>query len=165
MPARPSSRYGAALAQAAFAAAALALALLAPQVARADWEEDVRGLYGRFLEAQNARDLARVRTLLLDSEDFLWVSDGQSFWGPDTLVERMKLFQKAAVWHVTPDLEHAMAVPVGADAAFLHLPLVLEIVRRGPGPDRLRFLVSVLGSRQPDGWRTAALFTTTEKVR
>jgi hypothetical protein len=54
-------------------------------------------------------------------------------------------------------------VPVRDGVAFLHLPLVLVI---GPkaNPDRLRFLVSMLGVATPDGWRIAALFTTTEKV-
>ena len=42
---------------------------------------EVRALYQRFAAAQNARDLEQVRPLLLDSPTFLWVSDGQSFWG------------------------------------------------------------------------------------
>ena len=57
-----------------------------------------------------------------------------------------------------------MAVPVGAGVAYLHLPLVLVI---GPssGPDRLRFLVSMLGvETTAQGWRIAALFTTTREA-
>jgi ketosteroid isomerase-like protein len=125
--------------------------------------DEVRAIYGQFLAAQNARDLARVRSVLLDSPKFLWVSDGMSVWGPDALLRRMSLFQKAEVWRVEPDLAAAVAVEVDDGAAYLHLPLVLEI---GPaaGPDRLRFLVSVLGVETGEGWRIAALFTTTAKA-
>ena len=75
----------------------------------------------------------------------------------------MSQFQKAEVWRVEPDLAAAVAVEVGDAAAYLHLPLVLEI---GPssGPDRLRFLVSVLGVDTAQGWCIAALFTTTAKA-
>lgn len=145
---------------------ALATALLAmtagAAVAGEAATESVRALYDRFVLAQNAHDLDAVRTMLIASPRFLWVSDGRSVWGPDALVERMSLFQKAPVWRVVPDLEAAVAVPVSDDSAYLHLPLVLEI---GPseGFSQLRFLVSVLGVETDAGWRIAALFTTEDK--
>jgi hypothetical protein len=150
--------------KALLSALALVIGLSAAPVASATPADEVRALYGRFLEAQNARDLARVRAVLLDSPKFFWVSDGGSVWGPDALVERMSLFQKAEVWRVEPDLAAAVPVEINDGAAYLHLPLVLEI---GPaaGPDRLRFLVSLLGVETDEGWRIAALFTTTEKPR
>ncbi|MEK0083999.1 nuclear transport factor 2 family protein [Benzoatithermus flavus] len=147
------------------ACAALMLAATTPvPAARAGASEEVRTLYGRFLAAQNARDLARVRSLLLDSPKFLWVSDGMAVWGPDALVERMSLFQQAPVWRVDPDLAKAVPVELDDRTAYLHLPLVLTI---GPeaAPDRLHFLVSMLGVATPEGWRIAALFTTAEKPR
>jgi hypothetical protein len=142
----------------------LATAALAAPTAWAGPEDEVRRLYGRFLAAQNEHDLTAVRAVLLDSPEFLWVSDGMSVWGPDALVARMSQFQQAPVWRVEPDLQRAVAVEVDAHAAYLHLPLVLTI---GPEatPDRLRFLVSVLGVDTAQGWRIAALFTTTEKPR
>ncbi len=145
-----------ALVAALFAATALG------QTAAADQRDSLRALYGQFLQAQNARDLTAVRATLLDSDRFLWVSDGRSIWGPDALVERMSLFQQAPVWRVVPDLDQAVAVPVSDRSAFLHLPLVLEIGREHQ-PSHLRFLVSVLGVETPVGWRIAALFTTENK--
>jgi ketosteroid isomerase-like protein len=148
----------------AFAGVALIVATVVAPAARAAPVDEVRALYGRFLAAQNARDLQQVRSVLWDSPKFLWVSDGMSVWGPDALVERMSEFQKAEVWHVDPDLAKAVAVEVSDRTAYLHLPLVLTI---GPsaGPDRLRFLVSALGVETPQGWRIAALFTTNEKAK
>src|SRR3954449_12915439 len=89
--------------------ALIAAAIMSPEVGAAPADE-VRTVYGRFLAAQNARDLQQVRSVLWDSPKFLWVSDGMSVWGPDALVDRMSQFQKAQVWHVEPDL--AKAVPV-----------------------------------------------------
>ena len=145
------------------AAALLAAATCLAAPAMAGPAEEVRALYGRFLAAQNERDLARVRAVLWDSPRFLWVSDGMSVWGAEALLRRMSGFQRAPVWHVDPDLGRAVAVEVDERAAYLHLPLLLTIGSEAK-PDRLRFLVSVLGVDTAQGWRIAALFTTTEKA-
>ena len=84
-------------------------------------------------------------------------------WGPDATLERMASFQKAPLWRVEPDLEQAVAVDVDMRAAYLHLPLVL-VIGAEDKPDRLRFLVSVLGVETAAGWKIAALFTTTQKA-
>lgn len=144
-----------------FAATLLAASALVPG-AEADQGDALRALYEQFLQAQNARDLEAVRATLLESDRFLWVSDGRSVWGPDALVQRMSLFQRAPVWRVVPDLDRAVTVPVSDQSAFLHLPLVLEI-GQGQQPSHLRFLVSVLGVETGAGWRIAALFTTENK--
>ena len=143
--------------------ALLMLLLLTGPASAADPAREVRALYERFAAAQNAHDLDRVRPLLLDAPQFLWVSDGQSFWGRDAVLARMASFQRAEVWRVEPELDRAVAVPVNDAAAYLHLPLVLVIGAKD-NPDRLPFLVSVLGVQTRAGWRIAALFTTTQKV-
>jgi hypothetical protein len=141
----------------------LLLAVCAGSGVRAGTDEDVRALYSRFAAAQNARDLDQVRTLLLDSPNFLWVSDGKSFWGPDRMIERMAQFQRAEVWQVVPALDRASVVELDDRTAFMHLPLELLIGARTPGPDHLKWLVSILCSRTDQGWHIAALFTTGEK--
>jgi len=125
---------------------------------------DVRVLYEQFAAAQNARDLGKVRTFLVDSPNFLWVSDGMSFWGPDALVKRMAEFQLAEVWRVDADLARAAIVEVNDGAAYIHMPLTLTIGLKAK-PDAIRFLVSILCVRKTEGWRIAALFTTTEKAK
>ena len=140
--------------------------LAAASVAWASPTEEMRMLYARFVAAQNTRDLDHVRAVLLDSPTFLWVSDGMSVWGPATTLARMASFQKAEVWRVEPDMARSTAVEVSPTVAYLHLPLTLVIGgKAAPGPDRLRFLVSMLGVETAKGWRIAALFTTTEKIR
>ncbi|WP_406855198.1 hypothetical protein ABEG18_22050 [Alsobacter sp. KACC 23698] len=145
------------------AGAALAAAL--PPVGVRAGGADVIATYKAFAAAQNAGELAVVREMFTQDPPFLWVSDGMSIWGRDAAIERMALFRSSEIWRVTPDLDRAVAVELNAGAAYLHLPLELAIGPRVPGPDRLRFLVSMLAVRKDrsEDWRIAALFTTTEK--
>ena len=76
------------------AGVALVVAAMTSSGARAAPADEVQTVYGRFLAAQNARDLQQVRSVLWDSPKFLWVSDGRSVWGPDALVERMSRVPK-----------------------------------------------------------------------
>jgi ketosteroid isomerase-like protein len=144
------------------AAAIVALSLAHALAVRAAPADEVRAVYEQFAAAQNARDLAKVKAFLVDSPKFLWVSDGMSFWGPDALVKRMAEFQLAEVWHVDPDLAHAAIVEVDDGATYIHMPLTLTIGLEAK-PDAIRFLVSILCVKKAEGWRIAALFTTTEK--
>jgi ketosteroid isomerase-like protein len=127
--------------------------------ARADTRGDIMAAYDGFVTAQNARDLARVKATLLDSPDFLWVSDGKSVWGRDALVERMSRFQTLEVWRAEPLLERAKVVEISPDVAYLHMPLDLRLGTKS-APSTTRFLVSILFRNTTAGWRIAALFTT-----
>lgn len=141
--------------------AALA-ASLAPRMAVAHGaDQAARALYARFLAAQNARDLVGVRATLIEGRDFLWISDGKRFWGADALIARMGAFQKAEIWHVTPDLARARVVEVGPGSCFLYQPLALTL-GNAREPRTIAFLVNVLCVETPHGWRIAALFTTEE---
>jgi hypothetical protein len=141
----------------------LAIALLAGLAGRAaaGSAEEARRLYADFVAAQNANDLAGVRGLLLDSPRFLWVTNGLSVWGPEAAIARLARFHANEVWRIDPDQDRARAVEVAADAAFLHVPLVLTV---GPvtRPERYHILITALCAGTPAGWRIAALFTTDE---
>ncbi len=137
----------------------LGAALLAAP-ASADTAQQVRAAYVRFAAAQNARDIPAVRALLLDSDRFLWVSNGQSFWGRETMLARMSRYQQAETWEVRPELDRAVVVEVAAGAAYLHLPLSLAIGSAAHGVAVTDFLVSALFVATPEGWKIAALFTT-----
>ena len=138
----------------------LVASLLTAAPASASEEGESLALYRRFYAGQNARDLETVRATLLDSPRFLWVSNGQSFRGRETMLARMAAFQEAEVWEVTPDLAAAEIDQFAAGAATLHLPLELAFGARDPGPERYLFLVTALCVRTDSGWRIAALLTT-----
>jgi uncharacterized protein (TIGR02246 family) len=133
------------------------------QSVKADTQSEVRSLYLEFVKAQNDRDLPKVRSLLVDTADFLWVTDGMAVWGRDATVERMSLFQKSEIWRVEPSLDRSRFIDLGPDTAIFHLPLVLVIGSSSPGPSHLKFLVEVVCRKTATGWRIAALLTTTDK--
>jgi ketosteroid isomerase-like protein len=141
----------------------LSLLAVAPSGAAASTADDVLALYRTFAAAQNRRDLPAVRQTLWNSPQFLWVSDGMAVWGPDALIKRMQQFQQSEVWKVEPELDKAVPVPLAEGSVMLHVPLTLVIGSTAPGPDRLRFLVEVICLNTAEGWRIAALLTTTEK--
>jgi hypothetical protein len=140
----------------------LALALvcglsLAAQAAPAD---EARRLYAAFVAGQNRHDFAAVRATLLASPEFLWVSNGLSVWGPDAALDRMMQFHGAGLWRIRPVEARARVVELGPDAAMLHIPLELQIGDPA-APEHFRFLVSALCVARAEGWRIAALLTTT----
>lgn len=128
---------------------------------RADDKTQILDTYRQFAAAQNAHDLIRVRSFLVDRPDFLWVTDGLSVWGVDNTIDRMAQFQRAKTWQVEPDIGAATSVMLSDDAAFLHLPLSL-VIGAETKPEVYQFLVTVLWLRTREGWRIAALLTTTK---
>jgi ketosteroid isomerase-like protein len=141
-------------------ALALIAAMLTIEPARAAPRDDILATYQQFAAAQNARDIPTVRALLLDSPQFLWVSNGQSFWGRETMIARMSSYQRAEVWRAQPDLDRAVIVEVSSSTGYVHLPLALQVGSTATGVAETQFLVSALFASTPQGWKIAALFTT-----
>lgn len=140
----------------------LSLTILTANANATGTSREIRELYTRFYTAQNARNLNEVAMQLADAPEFLWVSDGKSIWGRQTAIDRMRTFQQAEVWRVEPNLPAAKVIQISKKSAYLHLPLDL-VIGAAAAPDRLRFLVSALCVRTMQGWKIAALFTTTAK--
>ncbi|MGF1560559.1 MAG: nuclear transport factor 2 family protein [Geminicoccaceae bacterium] len=131
--------------------------------ARAQVEDEILEVYKQFAQAQNARDPERIGAFFIDAPQFLWVSDGKSFWGRDAVLARMGSFQKAEIWRVEPALDEAEVVPLADGAAMLHMPLTL-VIGQAAAPNQLPFLVSIVFTRKDqEPWRIAALLTTGEK--
>ncbi|KJV09115.1 hypothetical protein VZ95_13515 [Elstera litoralis] len=122
-------------------------------------EPDIPTTYRAFVAAQNSRDIDRIRPFLQNRPDFLWVSDGYSYWGTQAVLDRMARFQTAALWRAEPDMAQAKLVPLGADSAYLHLPLKLTFGSEA-APAHYNFLVSILWVRAEGSWKIAALLTT-----
>jgi hypothetical protein len=140
-------------------AVVLLLATCVVRTAAAGPVEEARGLYDRFVSAQNAGDFAALETVLLDSPRFLWVTNGLAIWGRDAAIARMKSYHTAEVWRIEADNAHAVAVEIGAATAMLNVPLRLTIGDRD-GPDHFNFIVTALCAETDVGWRIAALLTT-----
>lgn len=142
---------------------ALVLAMWRPDTSKAgNVEGELRNLYERFVTAQNNHDLDAVRETLSPREDFLWISDGKPFWGREAMIKRMASFQEAELWKVEPEYASARVVELGADSAYLHIPLVLLLGSK-KDPAKLKWLVEVLCQKSGGEWKIAALFTAEDK--
>lgn len=124
---------------------------------------EILAAYTSFKDAQNERDLEKVGAHFIDGPEFLWVSDGRSYWGREATLKRMGLFQGAEVWRVEPYMDSARVVELAPDVAMLNLGLVL-VIGSVENPNRLPFLVSALFRRVDGDWRIAALLTTNDKT-
>lgn len=126
-------------------------------------QAEILAAYTSFKNAQNERDLEKVGAHFVDGPEFLWVSDGQSFWGRAATLKRMGAFQSAAVWRVEPHMESARVVELSHGVAMLNIGLVL-VIGSVENPNHLPFLVSILFRRVDEDWRIAALLTTNDKT-
>lgn len=141
-----------------------AVALSFPAAADQIDDADIIAAYTSVNDAQNERDLYKVGVHFIDGPDFLWVSDGRSYWGREATLKRIGLFQGAAFWRVEPNRERARVVTLSPDNAMLNMRLVL-VIGSVEKPNRLPFLVSVLFRRVDTDWCIAALLTTNDKTR
>ena len=73
-----------------FSATLFVSSILSVAPALAAPEDDVKGTFDRFVNAQNAHDVAAVQELLLDSPNFLWVTRGAPIWGRDAAMKRFE---------------------------------------------------------------------------
>ena len=141
------------------------VALTMPVLATEQFRDDeIIAAYMSFKDAQNERDLEKVGAHFIDGPDFLWVSDGRSYWGREATLKRMGAFQGAAVWRVEPNMDSARVVELSPETAMLNMGLVL-VIGSADKPSRLPFLVSILFRRVDTDWRIAALLTTNDKTQ
>jgi ketosteroid isomerase-like protein len=134
-----------------FVASLLAFSAIGVMAAPGD---DARATFDRFVDAQNAHDLAAVRELLLDSANFLWVTRGAPIWGRDAAVKRFEnLYQ--GTWKLSPDLANLKVVLVNDTTAQLFVPITFNIAPAGqPAPDA-PFLMNQTLMKTAAGWRIA----------
>jgi hypothetical protein len=81
---------------------ALVLLSLSIRSAAAGPEDDVRATFDRFVIAQNAHDVKAVESLLLGSENFLWITRGTPVWGPEAALKRFAALYEGT-WRLEPE--------------------------------------------------------------
>ena len=123
-------------------------------VASAASEDDVRAVFDQFVKAQNSHDIVGVRELLLDSQNFLWVTRGAPVWGREAALKRFEsLYQ--GTWKLSPDMSNLKTVLVSETTAQLYVPITFNIGAPGqPAPDA-SFLMNQTLVKTSAGWRIA----------
>lgn len=137
-----------------FIASVAVLLAFSATPARAAPEDDVRAAFDRFVNAQNAHDVAAVGELLLDSPNFLWVTRGAPIWGRDAALKRFETLYQGT-WKLSPEFQNLKVVLVSEATAQVYVPITFNIGPPGqPAPDAA-FLMNQTLVKTPAGWRIA----------
>jgi ketosteroid isomerase-like protein len=136
------------------------LVLLASLAAVSAWaappEDDVRATFDRFVAAQNTHDLKAVEALLLDSPQFLWVTQGTPVWGRAEALKRFEALY-AGTWHLEPESAAFRVVFAEPKVAELFVPIVFSIGPAGQPAQETRFLMNQVLVRSDSGWKIASI--------
>jgi hypothetical protein len=141
------------------AALAVALLLLTSSPARqtsAATEDEVRAAFEQFVVVQNAHDIKKLPSLILDSPDFLWITRGTAVWG---YAEAIKRFEGLYVgtWKLEPDMAGFRIVILRPELAQLYVPIDFTIGLPGQAAQTTRFLMNQTLVKDPQGWKVASI--------
>lgn len=132
------------------------LLLTAASAVEATPEDEVRALVDRFVEAQNAHDLAAVRELLWDSPQFLWITRGTPIWGRPAALTRFEALYRGT-WRLEPSLAALRITLLSDSIAQIHVPIVFTIGASGQEAQKTRFLMNQVLLKTPAGWKVASI--------
>jgi len=134
-------------------------------VAHAKDADEIRSLFQRQIEAENAHDITAFAAAFVPStadvasNTVLVTRDGK-FVGRDTVVEHFAGYFKGT-WKLDPDWTQLSILRLGDDTYHLLVPARITLGPPGKEPQTLPFLVNEIAMRTKDGWR----FTTIVPVR
>lgn len=124
---------------------------------RASTEDEVRGLFDRFVQVQNAHDAKALEMLLADSPQFLWITRGIVVWGRDAALQRFaKLYE--GTWRLEPEATSIRVVPLANDVAQLHAVVHFTIGAPGQPAQPSRTLLNQVLVKSGGAWRVMSIF-------
>jgi hypothetical protein len=132
-----------------------------PPVIGASMEQELRTLYKRLIDAENAHDIAAVRRLVWKSPTALFVAKTKSaaeanwagFWGADAVVDHIHdLFQGTFV--MNPDYSREKVVLLSPDVAQTYVPLEISVGYAGQSGTPKPFLMIVEWVKDDGEWKS-----------
>lgn len=124
--------------------------------ASAEPEEEIRAVFGRFVAAQNAHDLAAMRDLLWDSTGFLWITRGVPVWGREAALKRFEAVYQGT-WRLEPSLAELHVTMLSNSAGQLYVPILFTSGAAGQPALSTRVLMNQTIVRTPAGWKVASI--------
>ena len=131
-------------------------ALLATLGHAATMEDEVRAVFDKYITAQNNHDLKSVRTLLIDSPDFLWITRGKPVWGREAALKSLEERYKGT-WHIEPDRKELRVISVSRRVAQVYATTQLTVGDPGAEPSKIRLYINLVMVKKPEGWRIASI--------
>ncbi|MCK1453552.1 nuclear transport factor 2 family protein [Bradyrhizobium sp. 35] len=136
--------------------AVIAALCVAPRLALAASEDEVRAAFEQFVAAQNAHDVKAVEGLLLTSPDFLWITRGAPIWGKDAALKRFAALYQGT-WQLDPDTAGLKVIMLGDGAAQVYLPITFAIGPAGQPAQQTRFLMNQVLIKTAAGWKVSSI--------
>ena len=136
--------------------AVIAALCVAPKLAVAAPEEEVRAAFQQFVTAQNAHDVKAVEGLLLASPDFLWITRGAPIWGKDAALQRFAALYQGT-WRLDPDTAGLKIIMLGDGAAQVYIPITFAIGPAGQPAQQTKFLMNQVLIKTAAGWKVSSI--------
>jgi hypothetical protein len=118
--------------------------------------QEVRGLFDRFVLAQNAHNLAAVGELLSDSPGFLWITGGVPIRGREGALKRFEALYQGT-WHLAPRMDELQVTLLSETVAQLYVPIDFTIGPAGQAATTTRFLMNQVLVKTAKGWQVASI--------
>ena len=119
-------------------------------------ETEVKALFRKFMAAQNGHDIAAVADIILDSPDFLWITEGAAVWGRDAALLRFKEKYRGT-WVLEPQYEKIRVISHSDNVAQLFVPAVFKIAPPTQTAQPQSFLVTQLYLMTASGWKISTI--------
>ena len=124
--------------------------------AQAGTEDEVKAQFSKFVAAQNAHDLKAVGDLLLDSPQFLWITQGAPIWGREAALKRFEALYQGT-WSLDPKTDELKVFEVQPGVAQLYVPITFMIAPAGQPAQPMRFLMNQILVKTPNGWKVSSV--------
>jgi uncharacterized protein (TIGR02246 family) len=119
-------------------------------------EDEVKGVFERFVAAQNAHDVREVGALLLDAPHCLWITRGAPIWGHEAALKRFEALYQGT-WRLEPDMSALRVMMLGDTSAQVYVPIVFTIGAPGQAAQTTRFLMNQVLVKTSGGWRVSSI--------
>jgi len=131
-------------------------AIFTTPASAATMEDEVRAVFDKYISAQNSHDLKSMRTLLIDSPDFLWITRGKPVWGREAALKSLEERYKGT-WRIEPDRKEFRVISVSRRVAQVYATTQLTVGDPGAEPSKIRLYINLMMVKKPEGWRIASI--------
>jgi uncharacterized protein (TIGR02246 family) len=134
---------------------------LGRSAAQADDAAEVRALFARQVQAENAHDLAGIDAVLAPTlpgypDAVMFVARVGQFFGRDAVLQRFENNFKGT-WRFEPEMAALRVTRLRPDATYVYAPTRVTVGASGEAPRTLHFLVNEVAVRTAQGWRFTAI--------
>jgi Protein of unknown function (DUF3225) len=119
-------------------------------------EAEARAFFTKFVAAQNAHDVSKVKSMLWDSPGMLWFGRNVETRGRDAVAERFGEYYQGT-WHLEPDMAQFHVTVISKDVMQILVPIVFTRGLPGQPAQDNKFLISQTFVSDAEGWHVASI--------